>query len=227
MAVKEEEEEKRISRVIQLSCRSMSSLSIIQVLPSMGTRTVSRPATHTDIQKETLGERFFLLLLLLSPSEERKEEVIYDFISSRIRIVPDASSTSPFHPSRFLLCTTTSCILVCTERRGELVMRFLSAAPADFLGRFLFCVWSAKEYPWWMLSPSSFLIFLLPFSIERERQYIYSTHKYLWKRSAEICVTARKKRSHSLSHQMTTTTTTTNIACALSVYIIYSGNLNR
>jgi hypothetical protein len=43
-----------------------------------------------------------------------------------------------------------------------------------------------------MLSPSSFLIFLLPFSIERERQYIYSTHKYLWKRSAEICVTARK-----------------------------------
>ena len=135
---------------------------------------------HTDIQKETLGERFFLLLL--SPSEERKEEVIYDFISSRIRIVPDASSTSPFHPSRFFCVLLT---LYSVYREGELVMRFLSAAPADFLGRFLFCVWSAKEYPWWMLSPSSFLIFLLPFSIERERGNTYIAHTNIYEEEAQ------------------------------------------
>ena len=147
---------------------------------------------HTDIQKETLGERFFLLLL--SPSEERKEEVIYDFISSRIRIVPDASSTSPFHPSRFFCVLLT---LYSVYREGELVMRFLSAAPADFLGALPLLCLIGKRIS--LMDAVSFLfsyIFAPVFYRERERQYIYSTHKYLWRRSAEICVTARKNAAN-------------------------------
>lgn len=96
-------------------------------------------------------------IYLPTPGErEKKREVIYDFISSRIRIVPDASSTSSFHRSLFfpfLLCIHGRCM------DKTWVMRFLSAAPAHFLARFPL-LWSAKEYPWWMLSSFLFLFAL-------------------------------------------------------------------
>jgi drug/metabolite transporter superfamily protein YnfA len=112
---------------------------------------------------------------------------------------------------------------VCTERRGELVMRFLSAAPADFLGRFLFCVWSAKEYPWWMLSPSSFLIFLLPFSIERERERgnTYIAHTNIYEKEAQRFVW-RPEKTQPLPFSPNDNNNNNNqySLCAFSIYNI-------
>lgn len=70
-----QDSERRISRLIQLSCRSMSSLYYVQVLLSIGTHvqweTVSLVA---DIQKGESCGRFLRLYIYISTNSRRKRE---------------------------------------------------------------------------------------------------------------------------------------------------------
>ena len=114
--------------------------------------------------------------------------------------------------------------IVCTERTCDAVPLGCSRRLPRALP--LLCLIGKRIS---LMDAVSFLfsyIFAPVFYREREREaiHIWHTEISMKKKRRDLC-DGQKKRSQSLSHQMTTTTT--NIACTPSVYIIYSGNLNR